>query len=202
MKGMPPSISVEVGHNRDGPLCVMHRGLARQTISKDSLYVKRENHRSQSGFTLIELIVIVVVIGFLMVIATLNFRQMVNKSTIESNSKEIQALLMRARNDASTTNIQRVVTLAPNQIQVTSDTDGDGVFDAGEPTLTYPFRQFALQFAISPIVFDRRGIANTVANQTLQVVHPGNVTPMTDCIVVFATRINIGLMTGGVCAEQ
>ena len=109
MKGMSPSISVDVGHNRDGPLDVIHRGIVRQTMHNNSINVNRENHRTQSGFTLVELIVIVVVIGFLMVIATLNFRQMVNKSTIESYSKEIQALLMRARNDASTSNIQREI---------------------------------------------------------------------------------------------
>lgn len=173
-----------------------------QTLCKDSIDVRLESHKTHSGFTLPEVAIVVAIIGILLAIATLNFRQMNNKYTIESYTKEIHALLMRARNDASTSNIQRVVTLAANQIQVTSDTNGNGVVNAGEPTITYPYRQFALQFANNPIIFDRRGIANAVVNQTLQIVHNGDATPSTDCIVVSATRINIGRMTGGVCGQQ
>lgn len=202
MKGTPPSLSIKISHNKDG-FHMMHRGITTQPMCKASIDVRRESQISQSGFTLVEVMIVIAIIGILASIISLNFRQMNNKNTIESYTKEIHALLMRARNDASTSNIQRIVTLAANQIQVTIDdngngiveaTDGNGVVNPGEPTITYPYPQFALQFApaLNPIIFDRRGIANAVGNQTLFIVHPRDSAPGTDCIVVFATRISIG----------
>jgi prepilin-type N-terminal cleavage/methylation domain-containing protein len=157
----------------------------------------------EEGFTLVELMIIVAIIGIFAAIATLNFSQMNDKYRIESYTKEIHALLMRARNDAANTNRAHTVTLAANQIQVTSDVNGNGVVDANETTTT-PFPRFAIQFpiAMNPIIFDRRGIVNDPGNQTMQIVHPGNSAPGVDCIVVSATRINVGRMTGGNCAQQ
>ncbi|MFH2122310.1 MAG: prepilin-type N-terminal cleavage/methylation domain-containing protein [Pseudomonadota bacterium] len=156
----------------------------------------------EGGFTLVELMVIIAIIGIFAAIATLNFSQMNDKYRIESYTKEIHALLMRARNDAANTNTQRIVTLAANQVQVTNDNNGDSVVNAGDTTITTNYPRFVIQSAINPIIFDRRGIINIVANQTLQIIHPGNSAPGVDCIVVFATRINIGRMTGGACVQQ
>ena len=189
MKGTTPSLSVKVSHNKGG-FYMMHRGIATRSMQKESIDVRLESQRTQSGFTLVEVMIVVAIIGIFASIATLNFSQMNSKYTIESYTKEIHALLMRARNDASTSNIPRIVTLSANQIQVTSDTDGDGAVDAGEPTITYPYPRFALQFTSSKIIFDRRGLTNNF--QTLYIFHPGDAAPGTDCIVVSATRINIG----------
>lgn len=199
MKGSAPLLSVNISLNKGG-FCMWLREIVTRTICKDSINVKLESQATQSGFTLVEVMIVVAIIGIFAAIATLNFSQMNSKYTIESYTKEIHALLMRARNDASTSNIQRIVTLAANQIQVTRDDDGDGVVDAGEPTITYPYPRFALLFAANPIIFDRRGLTNNV--QTLQTNHPGDAAPGADCIVVSATRINIGRMTGGVCVQQ
>ena len=168
--------------------------------------------KAKSGFTLVELMVVVAIIGIVLAIATMNIRQWNDKYTVESYTKEIHSILMKARNDAANTNTQNLVTLAANQVQVTQDdngngivdaTDGNGVVDPGEPTITKPYPLFAIQFAISPIVFDRRGIANLVVNQTISITgYSPNASPGVDCVVVAPTRINMGIMTGGACVQQ
>lgn len=172
--------------------------------------------KAQSGFTLVELMIVVAIIGIVLAIATMNFTQWNDKYTVESYTKEIHSILMRARNDAANTNTQNLVTLAANQVQVTLDddedgiieaTDGNGVVDAGEPTTTKPYPRFVINFtaARNPIVFDRRGITNDT--QTISITgYSPNASPGVDCTVVANTRINMGLMRviGGVptCEQQ
>lgn len=155
--------------------------------------------KSQSGFTLVEMIVVIAVISIISAIVTLNFQRMNAKYTVESNTKEIYSILMRARNDASTTNTRRLVALAANQVQTGVDTNGDGDFDGTPASTTYP--RFTINFSASPVIFDRRGLTNSL--QTISITgYSAGVTPTMDCIVIGATRINIGIMTGGNCDQR
>jgi prepilin-type N-terminal cleavage/methylation domain-containing protein len=170
-----------------------HRGAPMQVGEQGHFHLKLDTMKAQSGFTLIELMVVVTIIGIFLAIATLNFTQWNDKYTVESYTKEIHSILMRARNDAANTNTQRLVTLAANQVQIVQDINGNSVVDAGEPTITNPYPRFTIQSTISPIVFDRRGIANLVVNQSISIIgYSPNASPGVDCIVVFATRINMG----------
>jgi len=195
------ALSFQVHDHKHGAFCNISQDAVMLPLSGPGV-LRTGAGSGEEGFTLVELMIIVAIIGIFAAIATLNFSQMNDKYRIESYTKEIHALLMRARNDAANTNTQRIVTLAANQVQVTSDNNGDGVVNAGDTTITNAYPRFAIQSAINPIIFDRRGIINIVANQTLQIVHPGNSAPGVDCIVVFATRINVGRMTGGNCVQQ
>jgi len=166
--------------------------------------------KAEHGFTLIELVVVVALIGTMLAIATLNFSQLNEKYRVESSIKEIYSFLLRARNDATTTNIQRVVTFGASQVQAGVDTNLDGVID-GTPT-TINFQRFVLSCGtgVSPpscvagtdkVVFDRRGL--TTNNQTISITNfSAGVRPATDCLVISATRINMGLMTGGACVQR
>ena len=159
---------------------------------------------AQAGFTLVELMVVIAIIGIFTAMAIMDLTQANSKYTVESYTREIHSILMKARNDAANTKVQQLITLAANQVQVTQDTDGDGAVDAGEATTTNAYPRFAIQFAINPIVFDRRGMANAVGNQTIRITgYPANAQPGVDCIVVSATRINMGRgWNGGACVQR
>lgn len=158
--------------------------------------------KSQSGFTLVELMIVVVLIGIILAMVTLNFTQLNEKYTVESNIKELYSLLMRARNEAATTNIPRFVVIGANQVQIGRDTVGDNVMDTVDDTKRIP--RFTLNG--NTFVFDRRGLPNNL--QTLSITgFGGGSTPALDCIVIAATRINMGLMTaapvpGGNCVQR
>lgn len=153
--------------------------------------------RDQSGFSLVELVVIVATIGTLLAIATLHFSRMNEKYRVESNIKEIYTILMRARNDAMATNIRHQVDLAANQLQFGRDANNDGNIDT---PATIPFPNFTINFAANTIAFDRRGLTNNI--QTIRITgYPAGVTPLMDCITVANTRINMGRMNGANCDQ-
>lgn len=167
---------------------------------------RQDMMKAQSGFSLVELLTVIAIIGIVLAIATMNFKQWNDKYTVESYTKEIYSILMRARNDAANTNTQVRVTLAANLVTTHQDADGDGVVDAGEPTTTKPYPSFVLNSTVlgglpTTIIFDRRGMTGN--QQTLSVTgYSPNASPGVDCIAVAATRINIGVMTGGACVQQ
>lgn len=173
--------------------------------------------RVQSGFTLVELMIVVAVSGLLLAIAIMNFSQWNDKYTVESYTKEIYSILMKARNDAANTNIQNLVTMSANQMQVTQDdngngvveaTDGNGAVDAGEPTTTRTYPRFTITSSSGAlpqtIVFNRRGMPNIL--QTIRITnYSPNASPGVDCIAVARTRINMGLIRvigGAATCEQ
>lgn len=161
--------------------------------------------KAQSGFTLVELMVAVGIIGIIMTIAIMNLTQTNDRFTVESYTKEIHSTLMRARNDAANSNTQFRVTLAATLVKTHQDTDGDGVEDAGEPTTTKSYPRFTKTTDAGAlpqtIVFDRKGVTND--NQTITITgYSANANPQVDCIVVAMTRINMGRTIGGACVQQ
>lgn len=165
--------------------------------------------KKQQGFTLIELMVTVAIVTILLVYAAVNYRLLNGKLLVESDVKELSALLMRARSDAANSNAQVRVTIAANSVTVhhdmnnngavdTFDADNDGVNETTEPSPVNRFSDFTINSNLGvpqTIVFDRRGMTNDW--QTLSMTYAPQLAPKIDCVVIAATRINIGKIDGG-----
>ncbi len=145
----------------------------------------------QDGFTLIELLIVVSITGIILAMVTLSFSRMNQKYNVESDIKEIYSILMRARNDASKTNTQRVVSLTANQVQN----------NRYRFTINCGTSPVAPCVAADAITFDRRGLADK--DQTISITgYSADTNPTMDCVEVAATRINIGIMNGVNCVQR
>lgn len=95
----------------------------------------RPNH----GFSLIELIVVIVILGILLSMATLPFQEMIANQRLRTVTSDLTADLALARIEAikrgTRVGITRTTTQWIGGWQVFDDADRDGVWDAGESVL-------------------------------------------------------------------
>jgi prepilin-type N-terminal cleavage/methylation domain-containing protein len=164
----------------------------------------------RNGFSLIELLAVMVILGIVATLGTVSFTGWVRKHDLESQVKEMYTDLMNARLTAMHQNRSHFITLSANQIIGSQDSDGDGAADAslciwnrdrGDPvdascsndkSLSYKNLAFpATRSGTAVLEFNARGLSNT--NNTVCVFSTYN--PAYDCIVISPTRIRMGKLT-------
>ena len=174
--------------------------------------------KSNQGFSLTELIVIIVIISALGAIATLNFNQWQRKYAIEAQVKEMLSDLSNVRMQAIQTKREHRVFLNPQsyttvryedtvaeavRIEPTDATSGGQVVTTmGQTiadrqfrkTLRYGIQQYTAgvltAFDNTPIIVNNRGyVANTL---TIAVGFGDGSGAAYDCLVITDARINIG----------
>lgn len=153
------------------------------------------------GFTLIEILVVIAIIGILGSIATLQFQKYMNKANVEKQTKELYADLMTARTEALTKQGNKRVIITPKFYSFTS-TGGMWSKSYTKPVL------FDLQWAGGGISrtldFDERGLFDIVnnGNTSVCVNNAAATDAVYNSVVVFSTRIQLGkLNEGAACAS-
>lgn len=151
-----------------------------------------------SGFTLLEIIIVMAILGTLFGIATMSGRDWLEQYRVEGQTKELYADLMNARVSALQKNRVFFVTLqTANQYAIYEDTnpspDGDEDLQPTQDTLVMqkPTRfplQFRLGLGLTTFNFGKSGLVSL--NGTIR--FDTSVDPFSDCIKLFSTRILMG----------
>ncbi|MFL9582443.1 GspH/FimT family pseudopilin [Stenotrophomonas sp. AB1(2024)] len=135
--------------------------------------------RRSNGFTLVELMITLVVVGVVAAIAFPNFQSLIRSSRVAAAHNELIGMVNLARNDAIRNNQGGVVCGSSDGatcngqwgdgMMVFSDNDADGAFSNGETVLRYTAFNSALAVngPDAPIAFDARGRRRAGANQTV-----------------------------------
>jgi len=158
----------------------------------------------KDGFTLIEVLVVIAIIGITASFAMISMAGWVRKYNVESEIKQLYADLMKARVTAMNNNRAQFVSLSASQYTIYNDTNpspnGDGTLQPLQDTIIAPATslKYPMNWSGSAeIDFNSRGFVTTLP-KTICVY--SNINPSYDCIKVSTTRIILGkLITQGVC---
>ena len=94
-------------------------------------------HNKQAGFTLIELMIIIAIMGIFAGIAIPNYLAYLPKSRLNGAARQVMGDLMAARMQAVSQNNEfKIFFLNNHEYQVLDDDDNDGNIDGGEWTQT------------------------------------------------------------------
>jgi prepilin-type N-terminal cleavage/methylation domain-containing protein len=161
------------------------------------------------GFTLVELVVVIVLFGFLMALGAPAFSAWQKKHTVEDQIEKLHSNLQFARMNAHTQKITwgmwwgAAGTTSFSTYQIRKDNNSNGsISDAADAN---PEFNVTLKLSISSgsdnsgaILFDGRGV--TTAGTTF-FISP-NYGAAFDCVRVSMARTRVGRMNGGTCVPK
>ena len=158
---------------------------------------------NSNGCSLTELIVVIGIIGILLGISAIFGHDMLVRSQVEGQTRELFTDLMNARVSALQKNRVYFVALATNQYAIYEDTnpapDGDGYLQqAQDKRLLQKSTRYALSTA-GTISFSTFGLASE-ESYTVRIGSSSN--PNFDCIVIKPTRLLMGAWNGTDCTLQ
>jgi prepilin-type N-terminal cleavage/methylation domain-containing protein len=155
-----------------------------------------------NGFSIIELVVVVGIIGLLLSIVSINFGQWQLKSNIERQANEMYMEIAEARQLALHTRQARTITFSANNLvfkRYTSDTDlesGEGV-EVKTKNLRFPIIHSTWvdpsdnpNITSADILFTTRGIMDQVTPNSICIF--SDVGPSADAIVIVYSRVGLG----------
>ena len=151
----------------------------------------------RNGFTLIELIVVMGLIGIMLAVSSLEFSSMQKSFGVERVTRELMSDISEYRVKAMTRKEPHSITLSANEYVFRRNTSQ--VLKRATP---YPLSdQNANPFSgATVIIFDEQGFTGSGAlfGQTI-VVGPANSSSSVNCVVISNARVNMGKMNGTTC---
>ncbi len=166
--------------------------------------------RDTNGFTLVEIIVTVAILGILLGIAGVSARGWLIRYQVESQTRQVYADLMNARVSAMQRNRAFFVTVGANQYAIYEDSytppDGNGNLDTGagqDRLVTQKTAQYTLVPSPTAIFnFTANGLASSATATVVDIYCQSTANPASDCIEVSLTRVLIGKWNGSTCITQ
>jgi prepilin-type N-terminal cleavage/methylation domain-containing protein len=163
----------------------------------------------REGFTLVEILITLAILGILLVLAVGNFGGMNEKYKVEAETKQLYADLMDARGRAMQRNRVSFVQIRADDYLTFEDTspapDGDRALQTGNDTLitnTTVSHDIVTGNIAVPLNFNFN--RNGIASATGFIRFTSTAQPDYDCIWIRATRIKMGRYdaTGNACVEK
>ena len=175
-------------------------GVRKQALEQHSMHIFRLG-RQESGFSLIELIIVMAIMGILLSIVTINFNDWQKKAQIERQTRELQADLNSARTESVFRKTRHRITFQPNNYAFKRYSSENEADSAGTTitsrNVTYQMtRESGSSIDGASIEFDMRGLTSN--NLTLN-LNPVGTGAIFDCIVIHVARTNMGKMENGTC---
>ena len=166
-----------------------------------------DDKAARGGFTLVEILITLAILGILLTIAVGNFGGINEKYKVEAETKQLYADLMDARGRAMQRNRISFVQIGNNGYRTVEDSnpapDGDTNLTAGDTQVANVTvdHQITTTGGLSDFRFNRNGIASVT---TGFIRLSSTAQPDYDCITITATRIKMGQYdaTGNTCAER
>ena len=170
---------------------------------------RRVDMEGRDGFTVIEIMIVIAILGILVVLAVGNFGGMNEKYKVESETKQLYADLMDARGRAMQRNRWFFVQIGSTGYATYEDgpmPDGDTSRNGNDTLLANVTVRHATAITLagggSLFGFNRNGIAN----DTGTIYFASSARPDYDCITILSTRIKmgqyLGTFPGGSCVEK
>lgn len=167
-----------------------------------------DDNAVRGGFTLVEIMITIAILGILVVIAVSDFKGLNEKYRVEAETKQLYADLMDARGRAMQRNRVFHAQITVNGYNTFEDTDPVPDGDANLTGSDTPVTSVSVDHAITTTagLSDFRFNRNGIASVTGDIRFASTALPDYDCITIKPTRIKmgqyVGTFPGGACVER
>lgn len=156
----------------------------------------------RTGFTLVELMVTIAIMGIIMGISALSFNSWKKKSNIEAQTRDLFTTFMEARNNSFMQKKRHDVELEQKNYVLksySSESDAAGKIIRSK-TLTYKLTKKGADITGTKISYDSTGLTTGFGSTNFTVnVDIEDTSTSLNCLVVYVTRINMGKWNGTAC---